>query len=102
VSLGTVGDVPGPGGIADGGVAGSGGGVLVSLCLQRIVRPYIRIWPRMRVYEKIRLHTWMWSYNRVVDREGYRGRSQTDRESSIEVWGYPAQDMSCPLPRTNP
>jgi len=24
------------------------------------VRPYIRIWPRMRVYEKIRLHTWMW------------------------------------------
>jgi len=26
----------------------------------RVVRPYIRIWPRMRVYEKIRLHTWMW------------------------------------------
>jgi len=26
----------------------------------RDVRPYIRIWPRMRVYEKIRLHTWMW------------------------------------------
>jgi len=24
------------------------------------VRPYIRIWPRMRVYEKIRLHTWIW------------------------------------------
>jgi len=24
------------------------------------VKPYIRIWPRMRVYEKIRLHTWMW------------------------------------------
>jgi len=24
------------------------------------VRPYIRIWPRMRVNEKIRLHTWMW------------------------------------------
>jgi hypothetical protein len=24
------------------------------------VRPYICIWPRMRVCEKIRLHPWMW------------------------------------------
>jgi len=25
-----------------------------------VVRPYIRIWPCMRVYDKIRLQTWMW------------------------------------------
>jgi hypothetical protein len=24
------------------------------------VRPYIRIWPRIKVYQKIRLHMWMW------------------------------------------
>ena len=47
------------------------------------VRSYIRIWPCMRVYEKIRLHTWMWYYNRVVGRKDYRWRSQRDRESSI-------------------
>jgi len=30
------------------------------LDLELGVRPYIHIWPRIRVYEKIRLHTQMW------------------------------------------
>jgi hypothetical protein len=33
-----------------------------------VVRLVFPIWPRMTVYEKIQLHTWIWYYNRLVDR----------------------------------